>query len=50
MDNDTLNSVDQFEGAIVAVLQRLHGLAPAAIEDRGGRRRPAPQGSRPLPS
>ncbi len=36
MDNDALNLVDQFKGAIFAVLQRLHGPAPAAIEDRGG--------------
>ena len=36
MDNDALNLVDQFKGAILAVLQRLHGPAPTAIENRGG--------------
>jgi len=35
MDNDTLNSMNQLERTIVAVLQRLRGLAPAAVEDRG---------------
>src|SRR4051812_24245286 len=35
MDNDTLDSVDQFDGA-VAGLERLRGLAPAAIKDRIG--------------
>jgi hypothetical protein len=37
MDNDALNSVDQFERAISAALERLRGLAPAAIQDRIGR-------------
>jgi hypothetical protein len=38
--NDTLDSVDQFQRLIVAVLQGLGGLAPAAIEDRIRRRDP----------
>ena len=38
--NDTLDSVDQFQRPIVAVLQGLGGLAPAAIEDRIRRRDP----------
>src|SRR5450755_4714753 len=37
MDNDTLDSVDQLERAFVGGLERLRGLAPAAIEDRIGR-------------
>ena len=36
MDNDALNSVDQFERAISAALERLRGLAPAAIQDGVG--------------
>src|SRR6202035_856715 len=45
MDNDALDFMDQFEGAIAAVLDGLGGLAPAAIQDGvggryfGGRRR-----------
>src|SRR5690242_2729603 len=38
VDNDALNAVNEFEGAIIAVRKRLHRLAPAAIEDRGRRR------------
>lgn len=37
MDNDALDSVDQFKGAIIAVLDRLRRLAPAAIQDGIGR-------------
>lgn len=33
MDNDALDFMDQFEGALAAVLDRLGGLAPAAIQD-----------------
>jgi hypothetical protein len=33
MDNDALDAVDELEGAVIAVLQGLCGLAPAAIED-----------------
>src|SRR5882757_7379924 len=36
VDNDTLNSMDQFERAVIAVLQRLRGLAPATIENGVG--------------
>jgi hypothetical protein len=45
MDNGTLDSLDQFEGAVIAVLNRLRRLAPAAIQngvgggDPGGNRR-----------
>ena len=31
-----LNSMDQLKRTVVAILQRLGGLAPAAIEDRVG--------------
>ena len=34
VNNDTLNSMDQLERSVVAILQGLHGLAPAAIENR----------------
>jgi hypothetical protein len=33
MDNDALDSVDQFQGAAIAVLDGLSGLAPAAVQD-----------------
>jgi hypothetical protein len=33
MDNDALDSLDQLEGAVVAVLDRLRRFAPAAIQD-----------------
>ena len=36
MNNDTLDSVDELERAVTAVLQRLRSLAPAAIEDGVG--------------
>src|SRR6516162_9432083 len=36
MDNDALNSMDQLQRPVLAILQRLHGLAPTAIEDRIG--------------
>ena len=36
MDNDTLDSMDQFERSVVAASHGLRGLAPAAIEDRVG--------------
>jgi len=36
MNNDALDPMDQFERAIAAVLQRLRGLAPAAIENGVG--------------
>jgi peptidoglycan/LPS O-acetylase OafA/YrhL len=35
-DNDTLDSVDQFKGAVVIIPDRLGGLAPAAVEDGVG--------------
>jgi hypothetical protein len=44
MDNDALDSVDQFESAVIAILDCLCGLAPAAVQNgigcgnaRGGR-------------
>jgi hypothetical protein len=40
MDNDALDTVDEFERAVIAVLQGLRGLSPATIED-GVRRRHA---------
>ncbi len=33
MDNDTLDSMDQFKGTVVAVVNGLRRLAPAAIQD-----------------
>jgi hypothetical protein len=36
--HDALDSMDQFKRAVIAVLQRLRGLAPAAIQDRVGGR------------
>ena len=33
MDDDALDSLDQFEGAVIAVLDRLRRFAPAAIQD-----------------
>ena len=44
MDNDTLDSVDQFKRAVIAVLDGLRRLAPAAVQDGvgGGDRAPAP--------
>jgi hypothetical protein len=36
MDNDALNSLDQFEGAVIAILDRLRRPAPAAIQDGVG--------------
>jgi hypothetical protein len=36
MDNDSLDSVDQLEGAVVAVLDRLRRFAPAAIQNGVG--------------
>ena len=47
MNNDTLNSMDQFKRAIIAIPQRLRRLAPAAIEN-GVRRRHARGGRRLL--
>lgn len=38
MDNDALNSMDQFYRTVLAMLDRLHRLAPAAIEDGIGSR------------
>jgi hypothetical protein len=38
MNNDALDPMDQFERAVTAVLQRLRGLAPAAIENGVGGR------------
>jgi hypothetical protein len=38
VDNDALDSMDQFKRAVIAVLQRLRGLALAAIQDRVGGR------------
>ena len=38
MDNDTLYSVDQFKRPIIAVLDGLRRLAPAAVEDGVGGR------------
>jgi hypothetical protein len=49
MNNDTLNSMDQFKRAIIAIPQRLRRLAPAAIEN-GVRRRHARGGRRVLAS
>src|ERR1700737_2184318 len=40
MDNDTLDSMNQFKCAAIAALDRLGRLAPAAIEDGVGRRYP----------
>src|SRR6266852_690414 len=37
MDNDALDSMDQFESAVIAILDRLCGLAPAAIQNGVGR-------------
>src|SRR5665213_1555598 len=37
MDNDALDSVNQLEGAVTAVLDGLWRLAPAAVEDGVGR-------------
>jgi hypothetical protein len=37
MDNDALDSVDQFESAVIAILDRLCGLAPAAVQNGVGR-------------
>jgi len=37
MDNDSLDSVDQFESAVIAILDRLCGLAPAAVKNGVGR-------------
>ena len=41
MNNDTLDSMNEFERTVIAVLQRLRGLAPATVEDgvRGGNAR-----------
>jgi hypothetical protein len=36
MDNDTLESVDQFKGAVVVIPDRLRGLAPAAVQNGVG--------------
>ena len=36
MDNDALDSLDQFESAVIAVLDRLRRPAPAAIQDGVG--------------
>src|SRR6185437_361661 len=47
VDNDTLDFLDELESAIVAILQRLHRFAPAAIEDRR-RGRNARRGGRVL--
>src|SRR3954447_22461012 len=33
MDNDALNFMDQFEGAVVTILEGLRSLAPAAVEN-----------------
>ena len=33
MDNDALDSMDQLQGAVVTILERLRGFTPAAIED-----------------
>jgi hypothetical protein len=37
VDNDALDSVDQFKGAVIAILDCLRRLAPATIQDRIGR-------------
>jgi hypothetical protein len=37
VDNDTLDSMDDFERTLIAALQWLCGLAPAAVEDGVGR-------------
>ncbi len=37
MDNDALDSVDQFESAVIASLDWLCGLAPAAVQNGVGR-------------
>ena len=36
MDNDTLDFMDQLERTVIAIFQRLRGLAPAAVQDRIG--------------
>ena len=36
MDNDALDSMDQFESAVLAVLDWLRSLAPAAIQNGVG--------------
>ena len=36
MDNDALDSVNQFESAVIAILDRLCGLAPAAVQNGVG--------------
>src|SRR3979490_1079240 len=36
MDNDALDSLDQFESAVIARLDRLCGLAPAAVQNGVG--------------
>src|ERR1700722_7315715 len=38
IDNDALDSVDQFKGAVAAVLDRLGGPAPSAVENGVGSR------------
>ena len=38
MNNDTLDPMDQLERTVTAVLQRLRGLAPAAVENGVGGR------------
>jgi hypothetical protein len=36
MDNDALDSMDQFESTVIAILDRLCGLAPAAVQNGVG--------------
>lgn len=38
MNNDALDAMNEFERAVAAVLQRLRGLAPAAVENGVGGR------------
>lgn len=40
MDNDALDSVDQFEGPVIAGLDCLRRLAPAPVQDGVGRGNP----------
>src|ERR1700729_3844192 len=47
IDNDALDAVNQFKGAVIVIGKGLHRLAPAAIEDRG-RCRDARRGRRVL--
>src|ERR1700732_4610182 len=44
MDNDALDSMDEFQGGVLARVDRLRGFAPAAIENGVGRGNPRRRG------